>query len=296
MNDKYTVSVITPFYNGNKYMKNLFYVIEENYNVLKEKYPYVSLELLIVNDSPNIEVKLSYTNVHFKYSIINHEHNSGIHQARVTGLKYCNGDYILFLDQDDELEIDAIAKQLEKLFRCMSDIVVSNAYMEKNDGSKYLLYRTKTDYNRITDLMFYLKSHNVIKSPGQCLIKKQSIPKEWKEYIMNQNGSDDLFLWILMLEKRCSFSFNNEPLYTHKYTGENLSESEVKMTHSSLEIARILDKIDYIPEKDVDLLKRSREFVTKLKSGKFLVKLLTIIKNIDLFSYLAFNKIKRYIY
>ena len=107
---------------------------------------------------------------------------------------------------------------------------------------------------------------------------------------------DDLFLWILMFEKKCKVVINKEPLYTHKYTGENLSDSEEKMNISSLEIVDFLRKIDYVPSVDIEYLKRSREFSLKFKTGTLLHKAETIIENIDLFTYLVICKIKRTIY
>ena len=110
--------------------------------------------------------------------------------------------------------------------------------MEKADGSFYALYSKKTDFNRINDKQFYLKSHNVIKSPGQCLIKTSCIPEEWTQYIMRTNGSDDLFLWILLFEKSYQFVINNEILYTHKF--------RLELSHSSLDkkIKLILKNFD----------------------------------------------------
>lgn len=296
MKEKILISIITPFYNGNKYMKQLFSILENNYITMKNIFPSVNIELIIVNDSPSVPVDLKDISVDFAYRIINHENNFGIHQARVTGLNICEGEYVLFLDQDDELLDNALASQLEFITRENADMVICNAYMERKDGSSYLSYRAKSDFVRITDLQFYLKSHNVIKSPGQCLIKRKNIPLEWTEYIMKKNGSDDLFLWILMLEKSSKFVLNKNALYIHKYTGENLSESEEKMTISSLEIAEFLSKIAYIPKQDVILLKRAREFSLEMKNESFTGKSYSVLKNLDLFLYLAFNKIKRIIY
>lgn len=296
MKEKILISIITPFYNGNKYMKQLFSMLENNYITMKNIFPSVNIELIIVNDSPSVPVDLKDISVDFAYRIINHENNFGIHQARVTGLNICEGEYVLFLDQDDELLDNALASQLEFITRENADMVICNAYMERKDGSSYLSYRAKSDFVRITDLQFYLKSHNVIKSPGQCLIKRKNIPLEWTEYIMKKNGSDDLFLWILMLEKSSKFVLNKNALYIHKYTGENLSESEEKMTISSLEIAEFLSKIAYIPKQDVILLKRAREFSLEMKNESFTRKSYSVLKNLDLFLYLAFNKIKRIIY
>ena len=69
----------------------------------------------------------------------------------------------------------------------------------------------------------YIFGHNRIVSPGHCMIKKTSIPIEWKQNIMEVNGSDDLFLWILMFSKGSIFKADSKPVYIHKNTGENLS-------------------------------------------------------------------------
>ena len=293
MKDDFLISVITPFYNGNKYIKCLFNVLGKDYDSLKEKYPNAEMELIIVNDSPEVEIVVPDLKTYFSYKVIKHELNYGIQQARVTGLNNCEGDYILFLDQDDELLNNAIVSQVEKIFQKNADMVICNAYMEKSDGSSCILYKSNEDFNRLTDLQFYLKSHNVIKSPGQCLVKKEIIPAEWKKFIMKKNGSDDLFLWILLLEKECRIVINKEPQYIHKFTGENLSESEEKMTISSLEIVEFLKNVDYVPKEHVDLLYRARMFSFQLRKGNLLDKIKEIWKNNDIFFYLVINKIKR---
>lgn len=293
MEENLNVSVITPFYKGNLYLKQLFTVIENNYKVLKTKYPLAKLELILVNDSPETIVDIPNYPIEFQYNVINHENNTGIHQARVTGLNACTGELILFLDQDDILADNALLIQVDKMLKDEADIVICNAYMERADSTSYLLYKTKTDYRRINDLEFYLKSHNVIKSPGQCLIKKEIIPIEWKKYIMRNNGSDDLFLWILLLEQSYRFIVNKDPLYVHKYTGENLSDSEIKMSKSSLEIVNYLNQIKYVPANDVRILQKSREFFVHFYQSNIVNKVKSVVCNLDLVSYLVKNKVKR---
>lgn len=293
VDNKVMVSIITPFYNGNKYMDQLFSVIENNSRILKETFPQMDVELLIVNDSPQVKIEIPQETNYFHYKIIEHKVNSGIHQARVTGLNVCKGEYVLFLDQDDELKNDALVCQMRVLLEDDSyNIVICNAYMEREDGTFYELYKTKTSYERINDLQFYLKAHNVIKSPGQCLIKKTCIPDEWKYYIMKKNGSDDLFLWILFLEKSYRFIINKRILYTHKYTGENLSESNIKMGNSSLEIVDFVRHIDYVPLSDMEKLKRSRKFDMDLHGANAMNKVVLICKNMDLVFYRLAYKIK----
>ena len=118
---------------------------------------------------------------------------------------------------------------------------------------------------------------------------------------MKTNGADDLFLWILLLEKSYKFAINKAPSIANKLNfnaafkkaKENLSESEEKMTISSLEIVDCLKKVDYVPKKDVYELKRTREFSLKLRKEKGLKRVLIMVRNFDLVMYLGVNKIKR---
>ena len=71
------------------------------------------IEVIIINDSPEIEVMLP--DIELNCTVIKNDTNSGIHRSRVNGLKIAKGNYIQFLDQDDELMLDGYDKQLALL-------------------------------------------------------------------------------------------------------------------------------------------------------------------------------------
>ena len=193
-----TVSFITPFYNGNRYLPHLCEVLTQNTYGLAQRWPDMQTEWIIVNDSPQtpVEVPVSST---FSVHVVNHPHNAGIHAARATGLLHATGSLVLFLDQDDEIAPDFLVRQVQTIRDTGADVVVSNAWIEQSDGRKLLLYRTRFQYRKILRMAVYAKTHNQIVSPGQCLIRRASIPEFWQSHILRQNGSDDLFLWMLML-------------------------------------------------------------------------------------------------
>ena len=85
--------------------------------------------------------------------------------------------------------------------------------------------------------------NNLIRSPGQVLIRKSSIPAYWSEQIMKNNGSDDAFLWILMLCSGARAAVNEELVYEHVYTGENTSGNNEAMLRSQMEVAEKLKGI-----------------------------------------------------
>lgn len=273
------ISIIVPFYNGNIYIERLIKNIEENEIALKEAYPCMKIELIIVNDSPWVEILKFDT--FLEYQIIIHSENRGIHIARISGLNASTGKYIKFLDQDDELTGNCILKQFSGIFS--GDVIVSNALMQMKSGEQVPLYKNDKKMKKILDISYYVYFHNQIASPGQCLIKKSAIPIEWINMPLKENGSDDLFLWILMLSRGCAFIMQCDYLYIHKYTGENLSDSSLKMAISSLDFKTSLTKCGYVDSQIVNDYARIRQAEIDLNKKSTLGKFMYIIENIDIF-------------
>lgn len=274
------VSVIVPFYKGNKYICDLCSSIEKNAQYLRENQSDCFIECIIVNDSPDVNVILPDNDFQFKLQVVYHEKNAGIQQARVTGLKYAKGDYIIFLDQDDELLEYAIFEEINCIGN--ADVLICNAFLEDKNHEMHELYSTKGMLKNALTLNAYIFGHNRIVSPGHCMIKKSSIPIEWEKNIMEVNGSDDLFLWILMFSRESIFKANPKPVYIHKHTGENLSAASNAMTQSSLSMVKYLSQVNYVNDNIVKSLERDRSFFLKLDAVNGIKKMLLMISHIDL--------------
>lgn len=275
------ISVIVPFYNGNKYVKNLLKMLDENVANLKDD---ISVELIIVNDSPWVEVEKVTDEHKYFVRILNFENNVGIQGARVRGLKAATGTFIHMLDQDDTIENHF----LERMYYAIGndDVVVANGWRQSPVGDKPIFINHKKQC-KVDKLFYYVYLENRILSPGHCLIRKSAIPEEWYNLQLKQNGADDLVLWVLMLCKRASFIILSEKLYNHIDTGENVSGDDLKMAASTLEACSVLKEIQYVPRwvslvlerktrndifyveygKDRYLDYRLIEYVRKLKGG-----------------------------
>lgn len=83
-----------------------------------------------------------------------------------------------------------------------SDVVVANAYIERQDGTKALHFKSKGQFKNAFEIEPYIKGHNQIISPGQCLIRKSSIPREWTRFVIRKMVQMICFMDALILSKR----------------------------------------------------------------------------------------------
>ncbi len=267
------ISIITPIYNGNKYLNSYLKMIEEATSIISD------VEVIWVNDSPDISIEYDEQLAkNIDLQIIENEKNSGIHKSRVNGLTKAKGEYILFLDQDDEITKDCLLSQYTKVQE--HDLVIGNGYFEDENGS-HKIFENEYSLKFATKKKPYILVRDFIVSPGQCLIKKQAIPKEWKENTLKNNGTDDFLLWLLMFNKECKVTMNFECVYKHKYTGENVSLETDNMYKSQLELLEVLAKNDSYNKKDLKKLERTIKYKHNYKAN--FVK--ETLKNIDIFCY-----------
>ena len=151
--------------------------------------------------------------------------------------------------------------------------------MESSTG-KCLIYKNERSQNYLEKQIGFIKVRDLIVSPGQCLIKKESIPSFWKENIMTVNSADDYMLWLLMIDQKCKFVVNHDVLYTHSYTGENVSGSIDQVHASNTEMLKLLK--NHCQNVNINLLKRTIEYKYMMKKQG---KLIPSLKNLDLFLY-----------
>lgn len=101
--DSHLISVIVPFYNAEKYLKDsIKSLIHQTYS---------NIEIILVNDGStdkSLQICEKYAAKDFRIKIINKKINEGVDLARYSGLEEAKGDYICFLDADDWFKYDAI--------------------------------------------------------------------------------------------------------------------------------------------------------------------------------------------
>ena len=106
------VTIVMPVYNVAPYIERaLLSAIRQTYS---------NLEIILVDDCgkddsiPIAERLIAQYDTNRIVRIIHHDHNRGLSAARNTGLDNMRGEYVYFMDSDDEITVDCI-EQLEAL-------------------------------------------------------------------------------------------------------------------------------------------------------------------------------------
>lgn len=132
-----TVSIIVPIYGVEKYIE------ECAVSLFSQTYP--DIQYIFVDDGspdrsiPLLEELLSsrFAQLKDRVTIVRKE-NSGLPRARLTGLQYAKGDYILHVDSDDYLQTDAIEKLVLKAEQTKADIVYFYVCKELGGGRRHI--------------------------------------------------------------------------------------------------------------------------------------------------------------
>lgn len=104
--------MIVPIYYGEKYIPRIIHQIEQGREYLKED---DSVEIILVNDSPDAPVSTEWESQNIDIRAINIERHLGIHGVRIRGLIEAQGEYILFLDQDDVIRPEYFCSQIQAI-------------------------------------------------------------------------------------------------------------------------------------------------------------------------------------
>lgn len=177
------VSIIIPVYNVSAYIERSLK------SALNQSYP--NIEYILINDgSPDDsfdKVKAIVSQSERKDQVVLHDQkeNKGIAITRNKGLDLSSGDYLFYLDSDDELPLDSIEKLMLLANEFHPSFVIGNYEVLKNNESKVFKYKNKS---------IILSGESVLNT---------FLKKGWNDMPCNKLLSKDLFL-----DGKCRFMDN----------------------------------------------------------------------------------------
>lgn len=188
------ISVIIPYYNASQFIEEAIVSI-----VNQEK---IDVEIIVVNDgsTDGSEAFLSTLKKKYEFQVIN-QPNRGVSAARNMGAKAASGQFLLFLDADDELKNNALLNLLA--FKDSFDVMVGDCIGNPNKK----LYKSKlTDENFVKGMKIQV---------GTALIKSELF-HALNGFNESLNYSEDMDLWFRLWLQDCRFKSIEHVVLTYR--------------------------------------------------------------------------------
>ena len=181
------VSIIIPNYNGEKYIERCLNSIN--------KQVYDNIEVIVIDDGSiddSLDIINSF-NCKYDFKLIK-QFNLNASVARNRGIELSSGEFLYFLDSDDELYDEFSIKRLvDKIVGY--DLVISNYEIIDHNGSKISNYSCKNNFLDFNGIYKYARLSPV---PSNKLFLKSIIEKN-NIYFSNVNIGQDLNFYLKYL-------------------------------------------------------------------------------------------------
>ncbi len=295
MEKQYKISVIIPTYNREKTIQRCID------SIINQSYP--AYEIIVSDDgSKDHTLKIIYEEYGDKVRIIEQNHR-GAQAARNAGIKAAKGEYIAFLDSDDEWLPDKLKIQVEKLQKNPDAVICGDGYKQFDwNGSIPKVYDL-TDKEKRT---IKNTSRKQLKLSGKSGVVYPAILKEpfclFQSLLVSRSSLFQIGLldekvpsyqeWdtSIRLAKKYDFIYIDNPLFIyHLHDGDTISKS-LKKEIDGLEY--ICDKFQYeivgllgkniLIEKYKNLMEKSIKYKDK-RAMKYIMRYFLGRANIFLF-------------
>lgn len=221
------ISIIVPIYNAEKYLNKC---IDSLVNQTKKE-----LEFILVNDGStdsSEDIIKSYKDKRIKYF---KNKNQGIGKTRNFGIDKATGKYLMFLDSDDYLDINACEKLYNKAIKEKSDLVVFDFYRVEDTLKEVTINNFKS--SSLKENPNLLLDINL--GPCNKLIKRELIDKNNTRFNEELKYEDTPFVTEI-IKNANKISKLNE--YLHYYVIHSNSETTVR-DERVFDIIKIIDII-----------------------------------------------------
>ncbi|MCQ2145639.1 MAG: glycosyltransferase [Bacteroidales bacterium] len=210
------VSILIPVYGVEKYIAT--------YTESLLGQTYTNIEFVIVNDGTKDRSMEIFREIldnrfpHLKGRVhIYDKENGGLPSAREFGLRHFTGDYFMFSDSDDLMELDMVEKLVASAVANDSDIAYCDFWAIY---PKKIRHRQENDYTNGQSAQWFDDIFNwrATSYLWRCLIKS-SILHEHEIVVPPYSMNEDTFIFGQILEFSERISHVKEPLY-HYYFRE----------------------------------------------------------------------------
>jgi len=235
------VSVIIPTRNrGEQLLQALRSVLAQSY---------AALEIIVVDDASSEDMRVVVATLDDpRIRLLRHAERRGGGAARNTGIRAASGDWIAFLDDDDEWLPDKLARQMERVRIAPGGevpVVYTGEQYVDAAGDVLRILRPRKQGWILKDLLFgnYVGSTSTVLAARSALLAVDGFDE-------NQRSCQDWDLWIRMAE-RCPFYAAAEPLVIRHVYGQRIDSDLAAQMQGRLQLlAKIEPHLVTLPRQE----------------------------------------------
>lgn len=214
---------------------------------------YQDIELIVVNDAPmecalveEIGKLLERYTVSKQYIV--HEKNKGACAARNTGIAHAKGEYLAFLDDDDEWLPEKLELQLQYMKDEDIALVYCSHYTISKVGSKRLIEEPLAKEGESKEAFEQLLKENFVGSTSYPLLRTEAV-RAVGGFTEGLKASQDHDLW-LRIAKSYSILYCRKPLVNLYYSEDAISRN---IENSVQGYEYLLDKYEWFYKEHKDI-------------------------------------------
>lgn len=241
LNNEILISIVVPVYNSQRYLeKCIESIINQSYS---------KLEIILVDDGSTDECPSicdRYMQKDQRIRVI-HKKNGGLISSRKTGVKETHGEYIVYVDGDDWIEKDRIARLVNSITAHKTDMIYMSGHIREFEYYQTIVKEdiSETVYfgKEILEKLFIkiFDINKCFKMNILCALWGWAIKKE----ILQNNqilvddrismGEDYTCIWLCLLQAT-SVCVIKEPGYHYVQHSESIAHSFSKHDNYKLKI------------------------------------------------------------
>ena len=218
-------SILIPVYNGEKYINECFDTIVNQ--------TFQNFEAIIIDDGSTdncLKICNEYADKYPGKFKVYYKENGGLISARRAAIERATGEYSIFLDSDDKLEVNCLEVLYETINKSKADMVIySYTYFDNNGVTKPAkrIFENGTFFDNKKQLYELLYSDSVLNSLWTKAIKTkilQSDPTDYSVYY-KYNMSEDLLQSLYPITYSKRIVYIDASLYYYRYNNTSISRN-----------------------------------------------------------------------
>ncbi|EAI7520895.1 glycosyltransferase family 2 protein, partial [Campylobacter jejuni] len=249
------ISIILPTYNVEKYIAR---ALESCINQT-----FKDIEIIVVDDCGNdksIDIAKEYASKDDRIKIIHNEENLKLLRARYEGAKVATSPYIMFLDSDDYLELNACEECIKILDMGGGgkiDLLCFEAFITNAKKSIKKLNIKQGKYNNKEFTMQILKTKNPFWTMWAKIIKKDIYLKAFNMLNLKKeikiNMAEDALLYYPLTILSNEIFYLTQPLYTQHVNSNSITNNINSLEANIQEHKIVLNVLKSIKNKKTPL-------------------------------------------